>query len=451
MSTPDYVVSLLKDLDAKQPAIRENESFYTARNPLSFLNAEQRLALGHRLPRLATTLCRLSVQSWAERCKVVGFDGADVADDWQRLDMDALSASVIKESLLHGEAYLIAWADGQGRPLVTAESPKAVVVQRDPETRAIVAAVKRWVTDTETHVVVYLGDRIEKFAAHSTNASPNDFKLRETLPNPLGVPPVVAVTNEDRIGEPGHSEVEDLKVIQEALSAVLADMMVSSAYSGRPRAWASGVAAVEREVVDENGNPVLDDNDEPLIETVNPYPPDNRMMLAEDPQAKFGTLDATSLSSYEAAVRILMQQAMAVSSLPAHYLGLTQTGGNVSSAESLRAAEQSLTARSASRQLAFSRAFEALARLIVAIRDGVDPATVTARVRWQDPAARSIAAEADWSQKMYAAGLLPRRVVLEKLGYDSAQVDAILAEVDHDAQNSRDIIMGRHMTQIQDR
>ena len=79
MSTPDYVVSLLKDLDAKQPAIRENESFYTARNPLSFLNAEQRLALGHRLPRLATNLCRLSVQSLAERCKVVGFDGADVA------------------------------------------------------------------------------------------------------------------------------------------------------------------------------------------------------------------------------------------------------------------------------------------------------------------------------------------------------------------------------------
>jgi hypothetical protein len=444
--TPDYVVSLLDDLQARQGYIHENDRFYSARNPLSFLNADQRKALGDRLPRLATNLCRLSVQSIAERTKIVAFSGADIDAEWQRLDMDAVAASAIKDALLHGESYLIAWVDSTGRPLITAESPKHVVVQRDPETREVVAACKKWVTKTETWVVIYLPDRIEKWASPTTNAVTTDYSLRETLPNPLGTVNVTALTNEDRVGEPGHSEIEDLKVIQEALSAVLADMMVSSAYSGRERAWVSGVDAVEEPVIDEDGNVVLGDDGEPMTRAVNPYPPENAMMLASDPSARFGTLTATSLSSYEAAVRILMQQAQAVSALPAHYLGLTQMGGSVSSAESLRAAEQSLTARSSEKQLVFSRGFERLARLIVAIRDSVDPDTVTARIRWSDPSSRSLASEADWSVKMYSAGLLPRRAVLEKLGYDAAEVDSMLTELEHDATISKDLQLGRYLT-----
>lgn len=444
--TPDYVVSLLEDLQARQGYIRENDRFYTARNPLSFLNAEQRKALGERLPRLATNLCRLSVQSIAERTKIVSFVGVDIDLEWQRLDMDAVAASAIKDALLHGESYLIAWVDAAGRPLVTAESPKNVVVQRDPETREVVAACKKWVTKSETWVVVYLPDRIEKWSSRSKNATTTDYTLRETLINPLQTVPVVALTNEDRIGEPGFSEIEDLKVIQEALSAVLADMMVSSAYSGRERAWVSGVDAVEEPVLDVEGNAVHDDAGEPIMRAVNPYPPTNSMMLASDPSARFGTLAATSLSSYEAAVRILMQQAQAVSALPAHYLGLTQMGGGVSSAESLRASEQSLTARSSEKQLIFSRAFERLARLIVAIRDAVDPQDVTVRARWSDPSSRSLASEADWSVKMYAANLLPRRAVLEKLGYDAAEVDDMLAELERDAGVSKDLQLGRYLT-----
>jgi len=450
VSTPDYLVSLLEDLTAKQPYIRENELFYTARNSLSFLDVEQRKALGNRLPRLATNLSRLSVQSLSERCRIVAFDGVDIDAEWQRLDMDAVAASAIKESLIQGESYLVAWVDAAGRPLVTAESPRSMVVQRDAETRAVVAACKTWTTKKETWVIVYLPDRIERWFANSEAATADALALQEVIPNPLGVPPVIAVTNEDRIGAPGHCEFEDLKVIQEALSAILAELMVSASYSGRPRIWSSGVDAVEVPALDGDGNPVLGEDGEPVMQTVNPYPPEKRMMLAADPTARCGQLDATSLSSYESAVRILMQQAMAVSSLPAHYLGLTQTGGNVSSAESLRAAEQSLTSRSASRQLAYSRAFEGLARLIVALRDGVAVDSVEAHVRWSDPSSRSIAAEADWSAKMYGAGLLPRRVVLEKLGYDAAEVDAIVAELERDASISKDLQLGRYLTGLTD-
>jgi hypothetical protein len=121
-------------------------------------------------------------------------------------------------------------------------------------------------------------------------------------------------------------------------------------------------------------------------------------------------------------------------------------GGSVSSAESLRAAEQSLTARSSEKQLVFSRAFERLARLIVAIRDTVDPADVTARVRWSDPASRSLASEADWAVKMYGANLISRRAVLEKLGWDAASIDTELAQIDHDASNARDLVVGRYMS-----
>ena len=97
-------------------------------------------------------------------------------------------------------------------------------------------------------------------------------------------------------------------------------------------------------------------------------------MISEAADAKFGQLQAADLGGYEASVRVILGQIMAVSTLPAHYVGVFTD--NPASADALRAAEASLTARAEARQATFGRAWEQVAKLMVAVRDGVDPAGV---------------------------------------------------------------------------
>ena len=231
-------------------------------------------------------------------------------------------------------SYVIVWADRFGRPKVTVESARQMACLRDPGTRTLTAAIKRWETATTTEAVLYGPDEIVRYRANQTGATTSGFKVVETLSNPLGVPPVVRLLNSDRILDEGVSEIEDLKPLCDALNKVLADMMVSSEYVGRPCRWATRIEAVEQPVLDEDG----EETDE--IETVNPFPEGNRMMLAEPHEAKFGQLEAANLTGYENAVNVLLGQVMTVSALPAHYCGVM--ADQPASADALRASEASL-------------------------------------------------------------------------------------------------------------
>ena len=149
------------------------------------------------------------------------------------------------------------------------------------------------------------------------------------------------------------------------------------------------------------------------------------MMISEAPETKFGQLPGADLGAYEAAVKIMVGQIMAVSALPAHDVGIFTD--NPSSADALRAAEASLAARAEARQQTFGRSWEDVARLIVGVRDGVDSAAVDVRVTWADPSTRSIAQEADAVVKLYGAGLLPAGYALAKLGYSADEIAEIRA------------------------
>ena len=193
--------------------------------------------------------------------------------------------------------------------------------------------------------------------------------------------------------------------------------MVSSEYVGRPRRWASGIELTEDPILDDDGN------DTGETEAVNPFPEGNRMMLAENHESKFGQLQAAHLAGYEAAVRVLLGQVMAVSALPAHYVG--QLSDTPASADALRAAEASLTARAEARKQQFGRSWEDVARLMVAVRDGVDPLQIDVRVKWADASTRSVAQEADAVTKLFAAGLLPASYALQRLGYTDDEIAEI--------------------------
>jgi hypothetical protein len=427
MNQDQLLTLLIQRLNAPLARYADLDCYYTGRQPLAFLSPEAKTALGNRFGIMASNIPRLAVTALAERLRITGFTGdTELWADWIRNDLDQTSGVAHREALLLGDAYALVWADQFGRPKVTVESANQVGVLTDPGTRQITAGIKRW-DDKDantTEAVMYLPDRILRLRANQTGAI-QGFDTVDEIANPLGVVPVVNLRNTDRIiGDWGSSEIDDLKPLVDALNKSLADMMVTSEYVGRPRRWATGIELTEEPVLDDDGNPVLDDDNQPVMTEVNPIPEGNRAMIAEQDAAKFGQLDAADLSGYEASVRVILGQIMAVSTLPAHYVGVFTD--NPASADALRAAEASLTARAEARQQTFGRAWEQVARLMIAVRDGRDPTLIDdVRVQWADAATRSVAQEADAVVKLHQAGLLPASYALAKLGYSDDEITAI--------------------------
>ena len=419
----DLMTRLLQALDGGAALRSTREQYLAGRQPMAYLAPEAREALGTRFGRMSTNLPRLAVNSLAERLRVTGFlvDGAPDAQlwaDWMRSDLDQMAPVAHREALALGESFVIVWGDDAGNPRVTVESPAQVAVLRDPASREVVAAVKRWgLADNKgTEAVLFEADKITRMHSDAIGAT-TGFVTSAVIENPFGVVPVVPLRNTETLLGAASSEIDDLAPLVDALNKLLADLMVSSEYTGRPRRWASGIELVEADVLDADGNPTGQ------TAAVNPYPEGNRMMITESPEARFGQLDATDLAGYEAAVRVLQAQISAVSGLPPHYLGVH--GDQPASADALRASEAALTARAEARQATFGRGWETVARLMVATRTGADPASVDVRVQWADPATRSIAQEADAVVKLYSAGLLPASYALARLGYSDSEVAAI--------------------------
>ncbi|MET0994709.1 MAG: phage portal protein [Mycobacterium sp.] len=416
----DLLLTLLQRLDEPAARYAELDRYYTGTQPLAYLAPESKAALGNRFGRMASNICRLAVTALAERLRITGFTGdTDLWADWIRNDLDQLSGVAHREALLLGDSFVIVWADQFGRPKVTVESAKQVVVMTDPGTRQIQAALKRWEDEKSTHAVLYGPDEIIRYRANQTGATVAGFNPVESIANPLGLVPVVNIRNSDRIlDERGPSEVDDLMPLVDALNKSLADMMITSEYVGRPRRWATGIELVEEPVADAEGLPTGE------VQEINPIPEGARAMISEAADAKFGQLQAADLAGYEASVRVLLGQVMAVSTLPAHYVGVFTD--NPASADALRAAEASLTARAEARQATFGRAWEQVARLMIAVRDGRDPNLIDdIRVLWADAATRSVAQEADAVVKLYQAGLLPASYALSKLGYSDDEIAEI--------------------------
>ncbi len=407
----DDLKACLEILDGKTAAYARLNAYAAGTQPLTYLSAEARTALTNRLSTVSVGIPGLLVSSLVERLRVTGFTRPDVWGDWRRNDMDQLAPVAHREALTLGDAFVLVWARPDGTPLITVESATQVAAQVDPATREIVRAVKRWeVPKTGSFAILYEPDVIRRYFSPALGAQTTGYRLVESIDNPLGRPPVARLRNGGRLLDDGVSEMADVIPLTDALVKLLTDMLVSSEYTARPRRWATGVEL---------------DEDAATGEAVNPFPEANRMMIAEEADAKFGQLAGSDLGGYEAAINVVMRSISAVSGLPEHLLGVG--GDNPTSADSIRASEAALTARAEAVQARFGKAWEDVARLAVAVREGVDPASVDVAVKWADPATRSVAQEADAVTKLYAAGLLPASVALRRLGYSDAEIDEIRA------------------------
>lgn len=415
----DLLVELLHTLDAPQGRYAELDRYVSNGQALAFISPESRKALGNRLNTMAVNIPALAVSSLVERLRISGFSDPRAWNLFIANDLDQLAAKAMTDALTYGAGYVLVWGRN-GKPVASVESPRECAVLRDPADRTVVAGVKRYRTKTETHAYLYLQDRVEHWRANTPGAATAGFDLVETVPNPLGVVPLVAVEN-------GHSEVTDLMPLCDSLNKLLLDMMIASEAAGKPRRWISGLELVERPRLDDDGNVILDDDGQPVIDVVSPIEDVNTIqtMISESADTEFGQLPASDLGGFEAGVRIIVSQIMAVSALPSHYLGILTN--QPTSADALRASEASLTARAEARQLTFGRSWEQVGRLLVAVDSGTAPNTIPLRVQWADAATRSDAQATDAVVKLVQAGILPATYALAKLGYSDDEIARIRA------------------------
>ncbi len=428
-TTAELVARLGQRLDEETTAIPHGldtlDKYYRGRQPLAFLSAKAREQIGDRLTTLAANVPRLVCDTIAERVAVEGFrvGGPDEERDaalwalWRGLGMEDGSAQAVVDSLTFGRSPVSVWVAVDGSPRVRVESPRQTAVQIDPATGERTAALKRLV-DVEAkrlRAVLFEPDKVTRLAHPSQVIDPaamplDGWTVEQTLPNPLGVVPVVLCLNRPTVTRPqGESEMLDVLGLTDALGKVLVDMMVTSEHYARPRRWASGLEVP------------LDEEDQP----VNPFDDDAlRTWIAEDPAARFGQFDAASLGSYRDAVQVLTQQIQSVTSLPPSALGIH--GDQPSSADAIRASEAGLVARARTKQRVLGPAFAEILRLAVMIRDGrEDPRLDDVEVLWSDPETRTEAASVDAAAKLVGIGV-PLAAALDRIGYTPQQVRTIL-------------------------
>ena len=167
------------------------------------------------------------------------------------------------------------------------------------------------------------------------------------------------------------------------------------------------------------GLEVIEDEDGNVV---NPFASEaGRIWQSEDPETKFGQFDAARLDGYADALATLTQQIGALAGLPPHYLGLH--GDQPASADAIRSSEASLVATCIARQRTFGAAWAEVARLVIAVRDGVDPASVDVETVWANAETRTPAQAADAASKLAQIGVPLTFLMDTTLGFSPEQIE----------------------------
>lgn len=426
---PDqWLKRLIKAHDDDLVLLKDHDRYYEGNQPLSYMAPELMRELNQRLRQLVINWPRLVVDALEERLDVEGFrysGDAKASDDlwdiWQANDLDEESQLAHVDALALRRAFVIVGANDDGeQPLITVESALEVQAERDPRTRRVLAAVKRWTEDVPNaspvdHATLYLPDSTIWYVKAKGKWIPDPDV--EPDHHDLGRVPVEPLVNKARVRDrSGVSELKDVIPVSDALCKIATDMMVSAEYHAIPRRWAAGLS--QEDFVDPDGNVVST-----LAARV------GALWLSENPETRFGQFAEAQLDNFHKTIDTLARVVSGLTGLPPHFLGYV--GGEPISADAIRASEARLIKRAERRQRAFGGSWERVMRLALLIRDGQEPANAASlETVWRDAATPTRAQAADAAVKLFQAGILPREQAWEDLGYTSLQITRMAAMMD---------------------
>jgi Phage portal protein, SPP1 Gp6-like len=418
--------------------------YYDGKHNLKFATEKFKAAFGTLLSPLHDNWCELVVSSVAERLKPVGFRWGDETEGdrdawamWQANHLDAEIQIAFTEALINRESYALvdpipdpnAPEPGKFIPEITVEHPTQVVVANVPGSRwRRAAALKVWEDDYGAgFATLYLPGEIYKFQAtrglKSGLVLPAGVNIArwvqrqppedDTWPlrHELGVP-VVPLVNRPRMLEPGASELKVVIPNQDSVNNLLANLIVASEVS----------AFKQRGII---GHQLKKD---PI--TGKEIPPFDvamdRLLVLENPKARFEEFSATDLMPYVNAIKNRVESISAQTRVPSHYFGLVSQWP---SGEALRSAETALVRKATDKMVVFGEALEEIIRLAFRVRGNARGEDLSSETIWADPETRTQSELIDSLVKQKDLGV-PLKILWEKAGYsqkDIARMEALIA------------------------
>jgi hypothetical protein len=435
----DTLKNLLTALDHSRAYLAKYDAYLENEQPIKFIAPALQEEFGERITALIINWPRLVTSAFEERLDVEGFRyaGNSSGDDalweiWQANDLDEQSQQGHFESIGLSRAYVFVGAgeSTDDAPVVTIESPMQVFARRDPRTRRVIEAVKRWdVGDItvrgsfEQHAMLYTEGRRCEYIFDGPRgwreAGPaNDYDK--------SIMPVVPLVNQPRILRPdGRSEFTDIVPLADAANKMATDMMVSGEYHAMPRRWASGLK--ESDFIDENGT------------QLNAWSRDaGTLWTTENIAAKFGQFTETDLAVFHNTIKLLGQLTAQLSGLPPHYTAFSGGDANPTSADAIRSSESQLVKRAERKQTYLGGSWEQVQRLILRFQTGEwDPKARSLETIWRDPSTPTLAQKADAIVKLATPiqggrAIVPLEQARIDLGYTPEQ-RVRMAEMDREA------------------
>ena len=398
--------------------------------------------------------CAKAVHAHAMRSVFDGYVFRGQADaDLDRLvsenRMRSLYQQACASSLVYGVAAFTVMAGGEGQPevVVRAYSANQFCALWDKDERRVACGVVLSDVDREgrpSRYVVHMPDAVlalERRGDSSWGCSDE--------PNPMGRPLMEVLVNDPDLDRPlGHSMLtpELTGIVDKAMRDVFR-MEIGAEFYTFPQRYILGAAKDLFAVPPEPGAE-LDEDGDPVDEEGNKIPP------VQSPVAKFqaymgalmavtrdengdvpqvGQFSPTSAENFTMAFENDAQRFSGATNVPLAQLGVLSS--TYTSSDALNATNDPLVLEVETMNRRNAEAMEEVARMMMAVRDGVPEAALTERqlsvqAHFPDPSKPTVASRMDaWSK---FAGTDPSivgtRVFYEGMGLDQTTIDRLLSE-----------------------
>ena len=335
---------------------------------------------------------------------------------WQANKLGNRQVAIHRSALAYGQAFMtvVPGTDYQGRPtaVMRGASPRNMYAQwEDPAEDDWPRFAMRVVPGSPSTVRVYDDEAVYSLTVDSDAAN---IQVLGVEKHGAGVCPVVRYANQLDLDGRSPGEVEPFIPAAERINKTAYDRMLVQHSSSWKIRTVSGMSEPDSEEEAVRKKLELQIGD---------------ILIAEDPDTKFGTLDETPVAGFVEAWRADIEALAAVTQTPTHAL----TGQLVNlSAEALAAARASLTQKVTERQRAFGESHVQALRLAAGLEgDEAHADDVMARVTWQDMEIRSMSQAVDALGKAAQMLEVPKKPLWARIpGVEKSDVDewAKLAE-----------------------
>lgn len=396
-----------------------------------YYNGEQQLKqLGLAIPpelkqfTVIVNWPRVVADSRVDRLDLKGFrvgDDAKLAEAawqlWQQFGLVEDQSSYLDFELF-GRSFKVVSRDKSGDVMIKSVSPEDIITLRNPTDGQISAAYQRFRNE---YGIVF--SRILWTRTRTIYLTPS-WQIIKTVPNPIGMVPVVPAFRNWRTREPsylqwprlqGVSCISDVIDLTDSCARDLTNAQLAQETHAVPQRGVLG--ATKGDFVDENGKQL------PAWESYF-----GRLWALSNPNAKTFEFSSAQMTNFTEMVELYARLCSGSSGLPPNYFGLA--ADDAASADAIRSREAKLVKSIERDQRALGNQAKETARIAIALMMGVETARKfdQCEALWHDPGTPTVSQRADAVTKLYATAdpagrpLMPREMAWEELGWSPDKI-----------------------------